>query len=203
MHLGEGEYQGTRVITAESAREMRREQAPSDPFRTWGLGWSRNDLGGVLGLEHGGATNGFRAKLLVLPERNSAIALLTNHEYGGGAMAAVSTVWLEKVLGIHSASRPTAAVAPDLLAERAGTYSQGLADLILTPAGDGFDVAQVTRNAWNEEAKPGKPFHLRALGDDVYIGEGGLADGAAADFIRNPDGSVRFLRFGGRLHYAK
>lgn len=201
MHLGDGEYRGARVLSAESARAMQAEQAPSDPFRTWGLGWSRNDVGGLLGIEHGGATNGFRAKLLLLPERNAAIALLTNHENGGAAMAAVTKVWLREVLGVSGIPRPSGAVDAAVLDARAGTYSQGLADLVLTRAGDGFDVTQVTHNAWNDESKEGKPFHLRALSDDVLVAEGGLSDGGAADFIRADDGSVRFLRFGGRLHY--
>jgi CubicO group peptidase (beta-lactamase class C family) len=201
MHLADGEYRGTRVLSPASAHAMRAQQAPADPFRTWGLGWSRIEVGGELGIEHGGATNGFRAKLLLLPERNAAIALLTNHENGGPAMAEIARVWQREAFGLVSAPRPSHPVDPGLLGARAGTYTQGLSDLVLTATDAGFEAVPIQRNPWNAESTTGKGFRLRALGDDLFVAEGGLADGGMADFIRAEDGSVRFLRFGGRLHY--
>jgi hypothetical protein len=78
-----------------------------------------------------------------------------------------------------------------------------LGDLTLTAKADGFDVETVHRNPFDHTEEPGKPFRLKPVTEDVFVAEGGGRDGSFADFIRNPDGSVRFLRFGGRLAYPQ
>ncbi|MDQ2682429.1 MAG: beta-lactamase family protein [Chloroflexota bacterium] len=203
MHISDGEYNGTRVLSQESARAMRKEHAIADPFRTWGLGWSRDEINGVAVVEHGGATNGFTARLVVVPARKQAIAILLNHAQGGSAHPEIAKVWLREAVGLSRSERPIVPVNPELIASRVGTYSHGLGDLILTAAPHGFDVQRVQRNPFSGSEKAGKPFRLRPVSDDIYAADGGGTDGSYADFIRNPDGSTRFLRFGGRLAFPK
>jgi hypothetical protein len=201
MHLGDGELDGARVISQQSARAMRQEQTMADPFRTWGLGWSRYEIGGEVIVEHGGATNGFTARLVLVPGRKSAIAILTNHSSGSSAHPQIANAWLEQSFGLVQHERPLVAVNPELVGSRVGTYTQRLGDLVLSPNAEGFTVDRVSRNPFDRTEKPGKPFRLRPVSDDIYRADGGGTDGAYADFIRNPDGSTRFLRFGGRLHH--
>jgi hypothetical protein len=61
----------------------------------------------------------------------------------------------------------------------------------------------VHRNPFDHTEEPGKAFRLRPISEDIFVAEGGGRDGSYADFIRNPDGTVRFLRFGGRLAYPQ
>lgn len=197
-HLQDGELDGTRVISAESARAMRAQQATADYGRTWGLGWLLRQVGGTTLVEHGGATNGFMARLTTAPERGFAIAVLTNGEYGAPAHGAIAAAALER-LGLRSEPPKRVTLPPEQLARFAGRYSHGLADLTLTVEGNGYRVERVTRNPFSGEERAREPFRLAPISETAFIAEGGELEGAVLEVITRPDGTVRFARFGGRL----
>lgn len=82
MHIRDGETaDGRRVLSAESARAMRRPQiAQPDPSMSpaWGIGWSIERLSDPLVVEHGGNTCGQHSVLVAVPERDLALCVLTN-----------------------------------------------------------------------------------------------------------------------------
>jgi CubicO group peptidase (beta-lactamase class C family) len=203
MHMNDGELDGTRILSPESARAMRELQAAADAFRTWGLGWSRNEIGGEVIVEHGGATNGFTARLVAIPGRQAAFAVLTNHDKGTVVHNAVNRAALGRFYGLESPERPVITLPEADLAAREGTYSHGLGDLILTATSEGYDVERVHRNPFDGVEKPGKPFTLRPVSETIFEASGGGTDGSYAELILNPDGTTRFLRFGGRLAYPQ
>jgi CubicO group peptidase (beta-lactamase class C family) len=203
MHLNDGELDGVRVLSAESARAMRAKEADAAPFQTWGLGWERVDFGSEFGVRHGGATNGFTAGLLVLPERKAVLAILTNHDMGGAAHSAITQKAVRRWFGLERICAPVVRIPSDRLSDRYGTYSHGTGDLILSANGGGFQVDMISRNPFDHSEEPGKSFTLTPVSEDIFVAKGGGRDGSFADFIRNPDGSIRFLRFGGRLAYPK
>lgn len=201
MHLQDGELDGTRIISADSARAMRSFEVDADAFRTWGLGWSRREVGGELLIEHNGATNGFTARLTTIPARGFALAILTNHNSGGAAHTKISETALSRWFGIEETSHE---FLPDFdVKAHAGTYGHRLGDLTLIPDGDHFRVERINRNPFAGTESVGDPFVLRPIGDRYLLAEGGGFDGAFGEFILNTDGSIRFLRFGGRLAHPK
>jgi CubicO group peptidase (beta-lactamase class C family) len=203
MHLNGGELDGVQVISAASARAMREKQTDAGPFESWGLGWRRLDLNAEHAVGHGGATNGFTAQLLLLPERKTALAILTNHDQGGAAHSVIARKAVRCWFDLNWPHPPVISLPIDQLACRNGMYSHQLGDLTLTATADGFEVETVHRNPFDHSEEPGKPFRLKPVTEDVFVAAGGGREGSFADFIRNPDGSVRFLRFGGRLAYPQ
>jgi CubicO group peptidase (beta-lactamase class C family) len=203
MHMNDGELDGVRVLSPESARVMRTKQVNAEAFREWGVGWSRRVVDGQTLVEHNGATNGFTARLTTVPERGFAITILTNHAAGGAAHTAISKLALERLLGIRDEPAAVVPVAGDLLASRNGTYRQQLADMTLTARDGGYDVEIIHHNPFSGETSTGAPFRLMPVDGDgrVLIAQGGVSDGAYADFIFHADGSVRVLRMGGRLAF--
>ncbi len=201
MHLQNGELDGARIISADSARVMRAFEVEADAFRTWGLGWSRREVGGVQLIEHNGATNGFTARLTTIPSRGFAIAIFTNHNSGSSAHSRISETALSRWFGIEETKHE---IRTDFdLKAHAGTYGHRLGDLTLVPEGDHFKVERVNRNPFAGTESKGDPFVFRPIGDRYLLAEGGGFDGAIGEFIRNSEGSIRFLRFGGRLAYPK
>lgn len=73
---------GTRIVSAESVREMMRSRVPvPDPYMfgpEWALGLIVCDWHGQTVYASDGSTIGQNARLRILPESNTAIAMLTN-----------------------------------------------------------------------------------------------------------------------------
>jgi CubicO group peptidase (beta-lactamase class C family) len=90
LHLGEGTYQGTKLISSAAVKEMHKSQTiipldPSEPgavpdahFHSYGLGWFLHDYHGRKIVEHGGAIDGMIALVAMMPEEKLGIAMLTN-----------------------------------------------------------------------------------------------------------------------------
>jgi CubicO group peptidase (beta-lactamase class C family) len=79
-----GSYDGTRIISAQTMREIHKPQI-SLPIRnpygnqvSYGLGWRISDYEGERMLSHGGATDGMNTSAVLLPEYNLGIVVITN-----------------------------------------------------------------------------------------------------------------------------
>jgi CubicO group peptidase (beta-lactamase class C family) len=199
MHMNDGEIDGRRVFQAESARLMRTKQADADAGREWGLGWSLRTIDGTLIAEHNGATNGFTARLTTIPEKQFAIAILTNGDRGGNVHSAISSAVLERRFGLKEQKPQPVERDNERLARYAGRYRQDLAEMDLTLENGRFSVTRRSTNPFSGEHTEREPFHFVPTGERRLIAVGGESDGSEADLILNPDGSIRFLRFGGRL----
>jgi CubicO group peptidase (beta-lactamase class C family) len=200
-HMQDGELDGVRALSAESARAMRTPQTEADYPRHWGLGWSLRQTGGLTFAEHNGGTNGFMARLTTAPERGFAVAILTNGDHGSAAHGKIGDAVVERFLGI--ASEPPARIALDdaALAQFAGSYRHDLAELTLHVENGGYRVERVGRNPFSGEETVREPFRLVPVNARIFRVAGGEFDGAYAEMILNTDGGVRFMRFGGRLGY--
>jgi CubicO group peptidase (beta-lactamase class C family) len=86
LQLGEpGVYQGRRLISPATMREMHRPQVAlggnsldGAPFSAYGLGWSLRDYEGRWLAQHGGATDGMNTQLVLVPEQNLGVVIMTN-----------------------------------------------------------------------------------------------------------------------------
>ncbi len=135
MVLAEGEFEGRRVLTAESVREMLRPQnlhVPLDlSFRT-GLGWALGGLGRIdmrnAGpvAHHAGATIYHRAQLIVLPEAKLGVVVLANGATDQNVVSAVAskvlTLALEAKKGIRQPDPKPIETGPFLSAADLASY---------------------------------------------------------------------------------
>lgn len=71
---------------------------PETNFLTYALGWNASDYHGELLVAHGGALNGFRTNVALLPKRNLGIVILENAGRGT-ALAALRNTILDQFLG--------------------------------------------------------------------------------------------------------
>jgi CubicO group peptidase (beta-lactamase class C family) len=83
FQLGNGTFEARRLISAKSLAEMHTPQMairPEEWGRSWnpetrqmtyGLGWTLHDYRGHYLISHGGAIDGFRANITMVPTRNS------------------------------------------------------------------------------------------------------------------------------------
>lgn len=93
FHLGDGMWQGKRMLSAASMRELHSPQIifrregfaramnPDTNILSYGMGWVVQDYRGRHLLMHGGAIDGFRAHFTLVPEARLGFVLLNNlHE---------------------------------------------------------------------------------------------------------------------------
>lgn len=90
MNLGGGMYENKKILSAASVKEMQTPQTviriegnnerlyPEAHFLTYGLGWFLSDFRGRKLVEHGGAIDGMRAEVAMLPEEKLGVVILTN-----------------------------------------------------------------------------------------------------------------------------
>jgi CubicO group peptidase (beta-lactamase class C family) len=90
LQLGQGEYQKQRLLSSGAARETHASQTvirleppmtflyPEAHFLNYGLGWFLHDYRGRKVVEHGGAIDGMRAQVAMIPEEKLGLVILTN-----------------------------------------------------------------------------------------------------------------------------
>ncbi len=90
LQLGEGAYQNQRLISSGAIKEMHTSQTvmraeppfsrlyPEAHFLNYGLGWFLSDYRGRKLIEHGGAIDGMRAQVAMIPEEKLGLVILTN-----------------------------------------------------------------------------------------------------------------------------
>ncbi|MFJ7213390.1 serine hydrolase domain-containing protein [Amycolatopsis sp. NPDC098790] len=177
MHLRDGEGpDGTRVLSAESARAMRERVVELPDLglmgEAWGLGWSLSEGGAVVG--HDGGTIGQSAFLRLAPEHDVAVALLTN---GGNPIAVYTEVvghLLKELTGIELKVPPVPdPAAPRIDATRyVGEYSSSVADITVSQDDDGrIWVERVPKGIFAELAKPEKTELVAMNGDTLILRE--------------------------------
>jgi CubicO group peptidase (beta-lactamase class C family) len=179
MHLRDGEaLDGTRVLSAESARAMRERLVELPDLGlfgdAWGLGWSLFDAPGGPVVGHDGGTIGQSAFLRAAPEHGVAVALLTN---GGDTIALYTEVvghLLRELTGIELRVPPVPdPAAPRVDASRyVGEYSSSVADIVVSQDDDGrVWVERVPKGIFAELAKPEKTELVAMNGDTLILAE--------------------------------
>ncbi|MBO0824891.1 MAG: beta-lactamase family protein [Actinobacteria bacterium] len=144
MHASGGvAADGTSVLTASSVKAMQERQVKLPNLGmlggSWGLGWEIFDWPGGTVIGHDGGTIGQAAFLRLVPDREVAIALLTN---GGDAISVYTEIYshlLRELAGIELPARPTPpAQPPSIDAQRyVGTYACDVAELTVSQDEDG------------------------------------------------------------------
>ncbi|WP_051466938.1 serine hydrolase domain-containing protein [Actinomadura oligospora] len=131
LHLGDGlAPDGTRLLSAGAAREMRERQVAMPDTRTlgdaWGLGWILMEWSGRRLYGHDGNTIGQSAFLRILPDAGIAVCLLTN---GGDASSLYQDLYGEIFaeladVEVSGLPEPSSEPVPDDLSRYVGVYER-------------------------------------------------------------------------------
>ena len=204
MHNRDGAIGKTRLLQPESVRMMREVHASGDYGRPWGLGWIVQEIGGRLVLEHGGATNGFKAQLLTIPELDFALAILTNGWLGDATNREITAAALDAYAGLR---RPDAAPAipfdRDHWQPLAGRYSSLIIDIAIDLGPEGLSIVQTWKDPFSGITTVREAVRALPLSPSLLRIEEGPLKGSVIEWFFNDDGSVRFIRMGGRLLFPE
>jgi CubicO group peptidase (beta-lactamase class C family) len=209
FHLGDGTVPGgsTRLLRRQSLLAMRSNPGPGGTLFveldgvgvTWML---RPTAEGVRVVQHGGNWPGQHSGFLMVPERGFAITLLTN---GDGGPALVDELFtddwaLRRFAGVRNLPAVPRKLSRGELAPYEGRYTQQSIGAAGEVGSIEFDlVADDGQLLLTVGGEPGarvafyKPDYVLVLGPD------GTPTSGRANFVRGADGTVAWLRSGGRL----
>jgi CubicO group peptidase (beta-lactamase class C family) len=196
---------GDRLLQPESMRLMHTPQVPTATPGEWiGLSWFIRQMGDVKVLRHGGATHGQCAQFLVVPERDFALVILTNSDYGSSLYGEVTGWTLNHFLNISQIEPPILARKEQELDPLTGCYEAQM-DWLEVSAGDGMLVVQDHPKGGfpdvDSPPPPTPPPDIFAFVDETHlVCVEGLSKGSYGRFLVHPDGRVAWLQLGGRLH---
>lgn len=132
LQLGQGAYQKQNLISSGAVKEMHMSQTvmrleppfsllyPEAHFLNYGLGWFLSDYRGRKLVEHGGAIDGMRAQVALVPEEKLGLVILTNR---GGTTLPVALMY--RVLDAYLGAAAPRDWAADLLKTTKSLEEQG------------------------------------------------------------------------------
>lgn len=202
FHMGDGRGpNGARLLSPETLRLMQTPSVKGD--MTWmGTNWFIWDIGGVRFIDHDGSTNGQQAALWFAPEHDLALCVLTNLEQGYLLHAEV-TRWVRKqVLGVEEGEPEPLKLSAEAQAEYAGRYETSWKDIFaISPCPEGILMthipAEQAEGEQPSEAFP--PMRCACIEEDRFLFLDPPFKGWKFDFLRGPDGKIKYLRFSGRV----
>jgi CubicO group peptidase (beta-lactamase class C family) len=209
FHMGDGtSANGDRILSRASLELLRtpqlRKQSTDDDM---GIGWHLRTIGGVRLASHGGTLGGHILLLEIVPERNFAIAILTNSNSG---WRLIQDVERQALATYHGLTFPlNHAIAHRGLVETlpavkpfatqpdprpyVGRYERPTNAVLVSAAGG---TLLVNTNP-DREGSPAMPIAF--FGPDRAVFTEGPDQGQTVEFIRNADGRVEWVRVVGRV----
>jgi CubicO group peptidase (beta-lactamase class C family) len=210
FHMGDGTASnGERVLKRESVELLRTSQmAKQSTDDEIGIGWHLRQVGPLRTASHGGTLGGHILLLEIVPERNFAIAILTNHSLGWRVIQDVERAALKSYLGAtfklnqaiaHRGLVETLPLVEPLarqpgLAEYAGTYNRPNNSYVVRVEGDKLFVQDRSSTG-----QPGRERSVAFYGPDRVVVLDGPERGQSIEFVRDGAGRVNWIRIVGRV----
>lgn len=210
FHMGDGTAaDGQRVLMRESLEQLRtpqaRKQANDDDI---GIGWHLRSVGPIRTASHGGTLGGHILLLEIVPERNFAIAILTNSNTGWRLIQDVEREALRSYLGATYALNQAIAhrglvetlPSVQLLTQQpdpapyVGTYARPSNTVVVRAEGNRLFVQERPTSG-----QPRTEMPVSFYGVDRVVVTDGPDRGQSIEFVRDAKGRVNWVRVVGRV----
>lgn len=211
FHLGAGTSSGHQVLSPELVQQMRaphvRKHGTDDQM---GLGWHLRRLHGVLTAAQGGTGAGHCLHVQLVPERQLAFGILTNHAEGWRLVQDVERATLKLYEGLalapNQATGGNRGVSETMTVHATPLQKQPTLDVYVgryeRPPVATYELRVDQGVLRNAESSPGVTYTF--YGPDVaYVasddGTGSAYVGMPVEFIRSASGAVGWIRVNGRI----
>jgi hypothetical protein len=174
-----------------------------------GIGWHLRTIGGLRTAAHGGTLNGHVLLLEIVPERQFAIALLTNSSNGWRLNQEVERAALQSYLGVdfkmnqaiahrglvETLPRVEPLATQPALAPYLGRYVRPMIRVTVSESNGHLSILQEPTSGG------GAPTTMRAAfyGPDRAVVTEGSDEGQSVEFVRGPGAAVDWVRIVGRI----
>lgn len=202
FHLGDGHAtDGTALLLPATMALMQSPLTPTGPF---GAAWQLEDIEGTRVVTHNGGTYGQRAAFRLVPDRGFAIALLANADNAMAVFPTIIAQAFDAYLDLRERALNPLDVPTDDLVVYVGRYVGADIDLDVGLDHGHLVMTEIVKARFGAEDSAllptPSPMGLALYGEDHVVVRDGLWTDQRADFVRTPDGAIRWLRFLARLH---
>jgi CubicO group peptidase (beta-lactamase class C family) len=200
FHMGSG----NRIIKRKTLEAMRIPQADAGGRGKIGITWFIRKAGKLTRFGHGGATHGQQAIFMFIPEKDFAMAVLTNSDDGGVLNDNAIVSALRLYFNIKPSVPKSYRRDPGELKEYSGSYRIGTEAFDLKAQKGYLVYHHIPLGGFpTPGAPPGPAMPLMRFAfyeKDEMIGLDEPMKDAPGDFIRDEKGRVQYFRVGGRAH---
>ena len=201
FHMSNGKKN---ILSGKSLKAMREPQVSAGGRGDMGITWFIRKVRNVTLYGHGGATMGQLAYLFFIPDRDFALAVLTNSNDGNMITSNIVS-WALEIYFNTSISTPTPIkTTPAERKKFTGRYQIGTECCDLKVEGDYLMYHQIPLGGFpTPDTPPGpamEPIRFAFYESDHVIGMNGPYKDALGEFIRNDKGKLLYFRIGGRAH---
>ena len=200
FHMGNG----NRIIKRKSLEAMRIPQAYAGGRGHIGITWFIRQAEPFIRYGHGGATHGQQAIFMFIPEKDFALAILTNSDDGGILNDNAVTSALELYFNVKTELPKPVQKPSGELKEYTGSYRIGTEAFDLKMK-DGYLIYHhIPLGGFPmPDTPPGPaipPMRFSLYENNLAIGLDEPMKNALGDFIRDENGKLQYFRIGGRAH---
>lgn len=199
FHMGNG----NKIIQRKSLKAMRVKQVSAGGRGDMGIAWFIRYAGDLTAYAHGGATHGQQAYFFFIPEKDFALAILTNSDDGGIIGGQMFNAALALYFGVKLEA-PKPMKNPQDGSELIGRYRIGAECFDITTKGKYLVYHHIPLGGFpTPDTPPGPalaPMRFAFYDEDHLVGLDEPFNGALADVLRDEKGRVKYFRVGGRAH---
>jgi len=199
FHMGSGD----KIVKRKSLESMRVKQVSAGGRGDMAITWFIRYTDDLTAYAHGGATHGQQAYFFYIPEKDFALAILTNSDNGGIITAQTFGLALELYFNIKLKS-PQPLATPQELHEFSGRYKIGTECFDIKVKAQHLVYHHIPLGGFPTPATPPgpamPPMRFAFYDQDKLIGLDEPYKGALGDIIRDDKGRVEYFRVGGRAH---
>jgi CubicO group peptidase (beta-lactamase class C family) len=210
FHLGADSAGGTPLLSRALLEQMRtpqlQKQATDDEM---GIGWHLRTVGGLRTAAHGGTLSGHVLLLEIVPERQFAIAILTNTSNGWRLNQEVERAALQSYLGadftmnqalahrglVETLPRVEPLASQPPLAPYLGRYVRPMVRVTVSESNGHLVILQEPTSGGGPPTTMPAAFY----GPDRAVVTEGSDEGQSVEFVRGPGGAVNWIRIVGRI----
>jgi CubicO group peptidase (beta-lactamase class C family) len=203
LHLGKA---NSYVLSRESLAQMHTPQvAVGGYIRAMGISWMLDSYAGYNVSHHAGGVNGQISQLLLIPEQDFALVILTNGGNGGLLTREGVKLALREFLGITLTLPNPITVEAERLADYVGAYTSYGRDITIRLEDQQLIAHAALKGGFPTPDSPPPPRQAPPMPlvfyapDHFFVAEGAYQE-MKGDFLRDDNGRVYAIRFSGRVH---
>jgi len=205
FHMGDGKSaSGEKLLLVKNLREMRVPLYPATGLDRIGLTWFIRKAGELEIITHGGATHGQIAGLYFIPEKDFALAVLTNEEDGRLVTKGALKKALQVYFKIDMPAPTHMEMSEEKLREYEGNYELPLTAFELKLEDGHLVLYDKPRGGFptpdSPPLPPSPPMRMAFYDKDKIIVLDEPMKDSMGEFLRDTDGNLQYFRLSSRVH---